>query len=98
MSFSLGQIGTVIGFAIATIGDYANGGEQVSVAGLNFPANFLGAALGTVPPTKNSLGVPLFPVLDGSKIKLFRFVSGSPVEIPTTAGLNAQIPVTLGWG
>jgi hypothetical protein len=97
MSFSIGQISTFVGFAILTIGDYTNGGEQVSVASLNFPPNFLGADLGTVPSTKNSLGVPLFPVLEGAKVKLFRFVSGSPVEIPTTAGLNAQIPVTLGW-
>ncbi len=97
MSFSIGPIATVVGFAILTIGDYANGGEQVSVAGLNFPPNFLGASLGIVPASKNSLGVPLFPVLNGAKVQLFRFVSGSPVEIPTTAGLNAQIPVTLGW-
>ena len=98
MSVQFGQIGNIVGFMILTIVDYTNGGETVSVANLNYPPNFLGADLGTVPPTKNSLGVPLFPVLDGAKVKLFRFVSGSPVEIPTTAGLNAQIPVTLGWG
>ena len=97
MSFSFGQISTYVGFTTVTIGDYTNGGEQVSVAGLNYPPNFLGASLGNVPASKNSLGVPLFPVLDGAKVRLYRFVSGAPAEIPTTAGLNAQIPVTLGW-
>jgi hypothetical protein len=97
MSHTLSQLSSLTVFATVTIIDYPAGGEPVSVVGLNYN-NFLGVCLGQVPPSQNSLNVPLFSVLDGGKIRLFRFVSGAPQEIPATSGLNAVVPTVLGFG
>lgn len=78
----------------STIVNYAQGGEAYTVSELNI-TTLLGVLLGQVSPVQNSLGVPLFPVLVGGAIKLFQFVSGSPVEIPTTSALNAVITALL---
>lgn len=74
-----------------TIQNYTSGGEQVTLAELGNRLAIDGVILSNIPASANSLGVPLFPILDGGKVKLFRFVSGSPAEIPTTANLNASL-------
>lgn len=83
--------GDTLRFVIVTIVNYVVGGEPVSAsdAGVN---GVDAVIFGTIPPSANSLGVPLFPILYGSNIKLFKFVSGAPVEIATTSNLNAIIP------
>ena len=78
-----------------TIINYAVGGELVSPSEVASPSGVNMVLLGTCPPTQNSLGVPLFPVLSAGKIMLFRFTSGSPVEIGATTSLNAVIPVMI---
>jgi hypothetical protein len=74
-----------------TIINYVVGGESVTLAELAGLA-LSGCIFGTVPPGSNSLGVPLFPLLSGGKILLFRFTAGAPVEIAATTALNAVIP------
>lgn len=77
-----------------TIVDYATGGEAVSTSEI-LPGDLStvdSVMFGTVPPGQNSLNAPLFPILIAGKIALFRFVSGAPVEIPPTTGLNAVVP------
>lgn len=81
-------------FVTLTIVNYTAGGEAVSAADANAQA-VDGVLFGTVPAGKNSLGVALFPLLNGGKIQLFQFVGGSPVEIPTTAALNAVVPALV---
>lgn len=78
-------------FVTLTVTNYTVGGEAVSAADANCAA-VDGVFFGTIPPSKNSLGVALFPLLNAGKIQLFQFVSGSPVEIPTTNALNAVVP------
>lgn len=73
-----------------TIANYAVGGEAVTAAELGC-LGVNGVILGQVPPGQNSLAVPLFPILSGGKIMLFRFVSGAPVEIAATTALNAVV-------
>lgn len=73
-----------------TIVNYTTGGEAVTLAELGMQA-VMGVMFATVSPGQNSLGVPLFPILIGGAVKLFQFVSGSPVEIPTTSALNAVV-------
>lgn len=73
------------------IQNYTLGGEPVSLADVPGASSVAGVILGSVPPGQNSLGVPLFPILDAGKIRLFQFTGGSPVEIPTTAALNATV-------
>lgn len=77
-----------------TIQDYALGGEAVTAAELGC-VGVAGVILATVPPGQNSLAVPLFPILSGGKIMLFRFTAGAPVEIAATVGLNAVITAIL---
>ena len=77
-----------------TVNNYVSGGETYTAAEFNVDA-VLGLLFGTVPASANSLSVPLFPVLDGGKIKLFQFVSGTPTEIATTSGLNAVITALI---
>lgn len=73
-----------------TIIDYATGGEVVTPDELGV-TTISGVIFGTVPAGQNSLGGPLFPLLNAGKVMLFRFTSGSPVEIAATVGLNASI-------
>lgn len=47
------------------------------------------------PSSRNSLGSLIFPVFAAGVLKLFRFVSGAPVEVPTTSALNAIFDVAL---
>lgn len=92
MSHSVQSIerGMEILLVSATIVNYVAGGEQLTA--LEISAGPIRSVLfGTVPAAQNSLGVPLFPLLVGGKITLFRFVSGSPVEIPPTVALNAVV-------
>ncbi len=74
-----------------TIVDYAVGGETITPSEIDNSATIDGVILGSVPPTQNSLGVPLFPILSGGKVMLFRFVSGVPTEITATTALNAVV-------
>ena len=75
---------------LITIIDYTNGGEAFTLS--EFSINTLqGVILGNIPPSGSSLAVPLFPVLDGAKVRLFQFVSGSPVEIASKVALNASM-------
>ena len=76
--------------ASLTIIDYTSGGEAVTLNELG-AAGIDGAIFGQVPPAQNSLGVPLFPILNAGKVVLIRFVGGVPTEIPTTVGLNALV-------
>jgi hypothetical protein len=77
-----------------TIVNYTQGGEAYTAA--EFAVNgVVGVLLGQVPASANSLGVPLFPILDGGKVKLFQFSGGSPAEIPTTNTLNAVITALI---
>lgn len=73
-----------------TIVNYTNGGENFSLADLG-ALSFSGIVLGNVSPSNNSLGVLLIPILNGANLRLYQFVSGSPVEISTTSNLNAVI-------
>lgn len=92
MSHSLSFKGPAIPiFGSLTIIDYTAGGEAVAASELPSTNTIDGVILGTVPAGQNSLASTLFPILSGGKILLFRFVSGSPVEIPTTVALNANI-------
>lgn len=94
MSHTLTQPGDSLRFALLNIINYAVGGEQVlpsEVGAVTVDA----VILGTVPPGSNSLNVPLFPILSGGKIMLFRFVAGAPVEIPATTALNAAVPCLI---
>ena len=75
-----------------TIVNYVAGGEVVPPSELPQTNAVDALIMGTVPPSQNSLGVALFPLLSGGKIMLFRFVSGAPVEISSTTALNAVIP------
>ena len=79
---------------LVTIINYVTGGEAFTAAEFNVPS-ISSVMLGNVSPAQNSLGVPLFPILVGGKVKLFQFVSGAPVEIPTTTALNAVIDAIL---
>jgi|SRR5579859_4454889 len=83
--------GDTLRFALLTIVNYAVGGELVSAADVGV-SGVDAVIMGSVPASKNSLGVPLFPILDTGKIRLFQFVSGAPVEIAATTALNAVIP------
>jgi hypothetical protein len=78
-------------WVVLTIVNYTVGGESVALSELNNAYAVNGMIVGTVPTSQNSLGVPLFPLFDGGKVKLFRFVSGAPAEIPTTSALNAVV-------
>lgn len=73
--------------------DYAVGGEAVALSELGPRGVFgvSGVMLAPCPPSQNALAAVLFPILDAGRVKLFRFVSGAPVEIPATAGLNATL-------
>lgn len=73
------------------IQNYTLGGESVSLNDVPGVTAVAGVIMGSIPSTQNSLGVPLFPILDAGKIRLFQFTAGSPVEIPTTTALNATI-------
>lgn len=75
-----------------TIVNYTVGGEAVNPLVDLGVSRIGGAILGTVPAGQNSLAVPLFPILSGGNILLFRFVAGVPTEIPSTTALNAVIP------
>lgn len=86
--------GTNVSFVIVTILNYVSGGEAFTAAEFNL-TKINGFILGQVGPGSNSLGVPLFPVVDGGKVKLFQFVGGAPTEIPTTNNLNAAVPALL---
>jgi hypothetical protein len=79
-------------FVTLTIVDYTNGGETVSVTDIPGLTSVDGVLFCIVPSTANTLAVMLFPILVGNKVKLFQFVSGSPVEIATKTGLNAACP------
>lgn len=79
---------------LLTIQNYATGGEPVSASEVS-AQSVRGVVMGTVPPTANSLAVPLLPILDGGKIKLFQFSGGSFVEIPPTTALNAQVSAVI---
>jgi hypothetical protein len=92
-----GKSSNNIRWATVTIINYVAGGESFSVADFDV-LTIISAIPGQVAASQNSLGVPLFPVLDGGKVKLYRFTSGAPVEIATTANLNAVIPVVLFCG
>lgn len=85
-------------FRRLTIIDYATGGEAVSASEVVGSAIIDGVIFGTVPAGQNSLGVPLFPLLGGGKVMLFRFTAGAPVEIAPTVGLNAAIPCIVKIG
>ena len=99
MSHSVQNAGsTNMKYALVTIINYTQGGEQFTVADFPSVLVIVSALPGQVAASANSLGVPLFPVLDGGKVKLYEFVSGSPTEIPTTTALNAVIPVVLFCG
>jgi len=77
-------------FFTITVVNYTQGGEAMSLADV-FATALDGAVLGIVAADKNSLGVPLLPLLDGASIKLYQFSAGSFAEIPTTTALNAII-------
>lgn len=94
MSHSNTQLGgnTAIFPARLTIIDYALGGETVLPSEIHPNATGVDAVwFATIPASQNSLGVPLFPLLNAGKVMLFRFTSGSPVEIAATTGLNATV-------
>lgn len=74
-----------------TIVNYVVGGETVTPSEIDNASTIDGVILGNVPPGQNSLGVPLFPILNAGKIMLFRFVSGVPTEIAATTALNAVV-------
>jgi hypothetical protein len=82
-------------WVILTIVNYATGGEPVAPTEIDGVTAVDAILIGTVPANQNSLGVPLFPVLNSGKIQLFRFVSGSPAEVPPTTGLNAVMPILV---
>jgi len=88
MSHSIAHTATGSAPYQITIPNYTSGGETFAAADFQVGA-IVGALLGNVPSNQNSLGVPLFPILFGATVKLFQFVSGAPVEIPTTPNLNA---------
>jgi len=94
MSHTLRQLYGAITPVELVIIDYTNGGEVIP-SDETIGIFIEGVIFATVPPNKNSLGVALFPVLINGSVRLFRFVSGSPVEIPTTPGLNATISALL---
>lgn len=83
--------GDALKFLLLTVVNYTAGGEPVTANDAGVKA-VDAVFFGTVPASQNTLAVPLFPLLDGGNIKLFQFVSGSPVEIATKVGLNAVIP------
>lgn len=92
MSHSVAPLnGDTLKFASLTIMDYTAGGEPVSASDVGV-TSVDGVFMASVSASQNSLGTVLFPVLTSGKIMLFRFISGAPVEIPTTAALNAVIP------
>lgn len=86
--------GSNLRFVQPTIVDYVTGGESFTAAEFQVE-QILGVLLGEVPANQNSLGVPLFPLLNAGKVQLFRFVGGAPVQIPSTVGLNAVVPAIL---
>src|SRR5579872_4526339 len=73
-----------------TIVDYVTGGEAVNAEDFGIPS-FTNGCFGIIPPSQNSLGVHLFPMVIGTTIKLFQLVSGVLTQIPTTPGLNAVL-------
>lgn len=95
MSHTITKNSSIAGIAAivtVTIQNYISGGETFTLNEFLIPpSGFLGAIFGTVPASGNSLAVPLFPLLDAGKVKLFRFVAGVPTEIPTTNNLNASV-------
>jgi hypothetical protein len=102
MSHTIVQNNSTLKALTVAIPNYTVGGETFTFAdfGIATFATSLaqmngGLLLGQVPPNQNSLGVVLFPVWTGTTLKLFQFVSGSPVEIPTTSALNATFSVLL---
>lgn len=94
MSHTINSGGSNVQAITATIVNYVVGGEQFTIAEFGI-RNILGVILGTVPASANSLAVPLFPVLDAGKVKLFRFVAGVPTEIPATNNLNAILTAII---
>jgi hypothetical protein len=101
MSHTIVQSNSVLKAFTVTIPNYTVGGEAFTFADfgiVTFATSLAqmngGLFLGQVPPSQNSLGVVLFPVWSGT-LKLFQFVSGAPVEIPTTTALNATFSVLL---
>jgi len=80
----------------ATIVNYVSGGEQFAASDFRV-TSILNVIMGNVPASANSLGVPLFPILDAGKVRLFQFTAGAPVEIATTTGLNAAISVLIAF-
>ena len=77
-------------FIQVQIVNYVVGGEAVTAS--EFHIGAVDAVLfATIPASQNSLAVPLFPILESGKIKLYRFVSGAPSEISATTNLNATM-------
>lgn len=98
MSHSVQSTSPNVQYAVVTIINYAVGGEQFSIADFPSILSIVSALPGQVAASANSLGVPLFPVLNAGKVKLYQFTAGAPVEIPATSALNAVIPVVLFCG
>lgn len=74
-----------------TIQNYATGGELVQSSEIATIATIQAIIFGQVSPAQNSLGVPLFPVLNAGKIMLFQFSGGVFSQVPATTALNAVI-------
>lgn len=74
-----------------TIQNYTTGGEQVQSSEIATIASIAAVIFGQVAPSQNSLGVPLFPILNAGKIMLFQMSGGALSQIPTTSALNAVV-------
>ena len=90
------QFASTVGVYQVTITNYTNGtGESFTLAELGLRAQTNPIIPILNPSSRNSLSALIFPVYANGVIKLFQFVSGAPVEVPTTVGLNAILDVAV---
>lgn len=82
---------------VLKIVDYTAGGESIDLSGLNFSSTITSVIMGQVPSSQNSLGFTLTATYENGIVKIFRSTAGSPQEINSTQGLNAMIPIIIGF-
>jgi hypothetical protein len=79
-----------------TINDYVVGGEFLNVEEvLPGMGTINGMVIGVVPPTQNSMAIPLLPTMEANGKIVLRRVNASGAEIPSTVGLNAKITLVV---
>jgi hypothetical protein len=79
-----------------TITSYTNGtGESFTLAELGLRSQTTPIIPILNPSFRNSLSALIFPIYANGVVKLYQFVSGSPVEVATNASLNAIFDIVV---